>query len=35
MKNNFPDMFQKLKKEFAGWEKKMLKPLPFTGIKTN
>ena len=35
MKNNFPEMFGKLKKEFVGWEKKMLKPLPFTGIRTN
>jgi arylsulfatase A-like enzyme len=35
MKNNFPDIFQKLKKEFAAWEKKMLKPLPLLGIRTN
>jgi len=28
MKNDFPEVFQKLKKEFTGWEKKMLKPLP-------
>jgi arylsulfatase A-like enzyme len=28
LKNDFPDVFQKLKKEFAGWEKKMLEPLP-------
>jgi arylsulfatase A-like enzyme len=33
IKNDFPDVFQKLKKEFAGWEKKMLKPLPL--LSTN
>jgi arylsulfatase A-like enzyme len=35
LKTNFPDVFQKLKKEFAGWEKKMLKPLPLMGIRSH
>jgi arylsulfatase A-like enzyme len=35
LKNDFPDAFEKLKKEFAGWEKKMLKPLPFQGVKSD
>ena len=35
LKNSFPDVFQKLKKEFSTWEKKMLAPLPFEGIKSN
>jgi len=35
LKNNFPEVFQKLKKEFRSWEKKMLAPLPFEGIRSN
>ena len=31
VKNNFPETFEKLKKEYSRWEKKMLKPLPLQG----
>ena len=34
LKDNFPEVFQRLKKKYSDWEKKMLKPLPLEGIRT-